>query len=359
MNFHGGCDRDGVIDFSVNIPPLAYPETLKNAVADAAESLRYYPQTNAEGARDILADVLGIEKDELLLGNGATELIYLAMRALKPNRAVILEPTFTEYRRALSLVGSDILDYSYRIEPELGRCTLDEVGLEQLIHVSGADLLMLCNPNNPTGNALLPDWILTCAEKFKDQGLRIVLDESFIDFLPERQSEAVLRQYIECGRILVIRSMTKTYEVPGIRLGYAAAGTELINRLLAYKEPWSVNVFAQAAVPVLMAQEAYLEALRQWCQTERAFFKSAFQSMPGVHAFESHANYVLIYANPKRFGRTQTIQAALLKHQVYLRPCLDFRGLGEGYFRIAYRTHDENKQLIQILWEVLQNDKYK
>ena len=352
MNFHGGqSPKDIRLDFSVNIPRLPYSEKLKRTWIQSIEKLYDYPEIDGKTAREALGKMLGLSRDQILLGNGATDLIYFVARVFSFNRTMILEPTFTEYRRALCLQRSEVFSYAYQevTHEGLHRFKVDPVLLAESINAKRCEALFVCNPNNPTGQLLGADFFKILLAHIKIPTFTLIIDESFIDFSVYGAYLEEMKALSKGAQLIQIRSMTKTYAVPGLRIGYLTSNESLIQKMVAYREPWTLNRFALDSIPVLISEPRYLNAIRSWCQDEYVYLKMALLAFSELRVYESDANFILVKLLK---GDPEVFHHALMSSGIYLRTCYDFEGLGAAYFRIAIRQRNDHLELIKILGRI-------
>ena len=348
MNFHGGqFKRDGLIDFSVNIPHLPLEDTYKKLLIHSIELLDSYPEIDGKQARQALSVYLNWPVDQIVLGNGATDLIYLLSRALTFKRAMVLEPTFTEYRRALIQSGTTV--YDYLLESDIG-FYLNTEKLAEAINTMGCEALFICNPNNPTGQLFTPSQIESILQRVAIESFILVIDESFIEFKEKPEHHEAMRQLMACYNILVIRSMTKTFCVPGLRIGYLFGNESCVKAIKQFRDPWALNRFALESIPYFLADQRHLKQLQNWCDVESTYMLAALSKFERVEVFDGQANFVLIklnHPNPTKWHES------LIHKGIYLRTCLDFCGLGASYFRIAIKDRLSNDALIDAMKETL------
>ncbi len=348
MNFHGGqFKRDGLSDFSVNIPYLPLEETYKNLLIRSIDKLGNYPEIDGKQAREALSYYLNWPVDQIVLGNGATDLIYLVSRALKFKSAMVLEPTFTEYRRALAQSGTTV--YDYVLESDTG-FYLNCEKLAEAINTTGCNALFICNPNNPTGQLFTPSEIESILQSVMIEPFLLVIDESFIEFKERPEHHEAMRQLMARYNILVIRSMTKTFCVPGLRIGYLFGNEVCIELVKSFRDPWALNRFALESIPYFLADKRHLEQLQNWCDVESTYMSATLSKFERIEVFDGKANFVLIklnHPNPIKWHE------ALIQKGFYLRTCLDFSGLGASYFRIAIKDRLSNDALIDAMKETL------
>jgi threonine-phosphate decarboxylase len=333
---------DGFLDFSANINPLGPPAT---ALAAGVEALRekagHYPDLHYPELRAALAGYLGVPAGTVLPTNGGAEALFLAARTAAEGpgrRALLLEPTFSEYAVAARAAGLEVVrviawppEKSFRLD----LAVLDHA-LEGL---SDIGLVFLCNPNNPTGDAVPREEVLSLAGRVREAGAVLVVDEAFADFVPG------LSVASEVGEALfVARSFTKFFAVPGLRLGCLV--TSDVERVRAFQPSWSVNAVA-AAVGISAAKEAaFTEATLAEVALRRRQLFFALRELPGITPYPGAANFLLVQG-------PRGMPERLARRGILVRGCEPFYGLGPGFFRIAVRRKEENDRLVRTLRDVL------
>lgn len=352
MNFHGGqYHQKDVIDFSVNIPELEYPDGFEEVVKNALIQIRKYPDIDGKSAKIAIANYNDVGMDQIVLGNGATELIYLMSRSVKIKSATIVQPTFTEYNRALVQNNVEVNHFYLKQENEF---KLDKDALILHLIKTNSDLLVLCNPNNPTGTFIEMDVIEDIVRSVQNKDMILMIDESFMDFVSnyrfDRHQER-LNALMKSQPILIIRSMTKNFMIPGVRTGYAIGSKKIVSSMNILKEPWSLNALALACIPFLLQQSNHLDALRSWCHSEHQFMRSKLNEVDQITVFESSANFILFRLD---IGSPHKFMSSIIKGGAYIRPCEDFEGLDQRYFRIALRNREDNIKLLKLILEAIQ-----
>lgn len=351
MNFHGGIEtRDGLVDFSVNIPPLQLPKSYEEMLMGCVQTLHLYPDIDGGRAKQKLAEVMGLTPEHYIIGNGATELIYLLGRTFSDKRVLIVEPTFTEYRRAFEPFQTEIVHFETHVSEGF---EIDDEALVDAINRFQIDLVVLCNPNNPTG-------IFTDAERFEGILQRVdnseliwVVDESFLDFVTLEKAtryQSALLKLAEAHNVFSLRSLTKTYSVPGLRIAYGVGNAALVEKLNRYKEPWSINTFALKSLTYFLEDDTHLKRVAMWLESEKAFLTAGLLALPEIKVYEGAANFVLIHYA----GDAEAFYEGLHKAGVHVRTCFDFQGLGRGYFRIAVRLREDNVKLLSAMAKTLE-----
>lgn len=324
---HGG-SPNASIDASVNLNPFGPPASLDIVFSRARELAMRYPEIDAASARRAWATRLGIAPERLLVGNGASELISLAMRALQPNRVVIFEPCYSEYASAAESIGADVVRLDFRLEASAWSTPAGDYEPRE------GDLLVFGQPNNPTGHLTSPDMIvdLACA------GVRILLDESFLPFLVDADDLSMAAS--ELPGVLVVTSLTKMFCVPGLRLGLLVGDSETVERMSQLRDPWSVNALAAGAAEALARESEYLIRTRAWLAGARAELANMLAEIPGIRVCEGVAPYILVeLPEPVCAAELRDVLAA---RGIGVRDASTFIGLGSRWVRVAVRTPAEN-----------------
>jgi threonine-phosphate decarboxylase len=345
MKEHGGniyraSDETGIpvrdiIDFSASINPLGVPDSVAAVIRENIGLLVHYPDPFADGLSRDLAKHLGVPARSIVCGNGSTELIYLLVRALRPERVLIPAPTFSEYERSCVLnKGTSCIGH------ELSR--QDGFAIDHgrfVAGMAGCDMAFLCNPNNPTGRLLERAAVLDLARAAKAADCLLVVDEAFIDFTPDH---SVARDVEGNSHLIVLRSLTKFYALSGLRIGYGIFPDGIIPRIRDHKEPWTVNTLAQMAAAAAIKDRTYQERTTAVISAEKWYLEQGFRDL-GIEFFPSSANYYLF-----RSSRGNEV-ASLRNKGILVRDCSNFVGLDGSYVRVAVRSRNENSRLLKEL----------
>jgi threonine-phosphate decarboxylase len=335
-----GIAPEELIDFSASINPLGMAPGVRDALAGSLERLVHYPDKGAFELRERLAGYHGISADEVTAANGSTELIHLLPRILPGKRGLIVAPAFAEYAASLDRAGWEVdyltLDHRDRFAFPLSRLA------ERLSR--GCDLLFLCNPANPSGTLLDREQVREIMALCRQSGTFLVLDEAFIDFCEDQSAKALMVRH---RRGVLLRSMTKFFAIPGLRLGYAIGNSATIARIDACCDPWSVNTAAQVAGIASLADPDYPHRTRSYVAQQRARLAAGIDALGWAKAFPSQANYLLaeILDGPS----AQELRERLLVQGVLIRDCANFKGLDRSFFRVAVRLEEENRRLLELL----------
>lgn len=335
------------LDFSANINPLGPSPRAVRALKENLWLISHYPDPDCRELRAALSVHLGVAEECLLVGNGAAELIYLLARVLDIRRALVPAPTFSEYGLAVKSHGGAV---RYVPMEPAGGFTLPAARLLHLLPES--DALFICTPNNPTG-ALVERRVL---EELLDAAARcgrpVVVDEAFMDFVPERERYTLLPLAGRHPHLVLLYSLTKFFALPGLRLGVLAAPPELVRRLREAKDPWSVNALAQVAGTAGLADAEYMAATRRLVAQERDWLRERLNALPGIRALPGAANFLLVDVAGTGLSSTRLVDL-LGRRGVLVRDCANFPGLTGQYIRVAVRRREENRVLVEKLNGVL------
>lgn len=348
QNIHGGdiYSRQIRLDFSVNGNPLGMPDAAAQALREAAAHVGEYPDITAAALTEAVSRMLSgecgreIPEEYLLFGNGASELFLAIVRAFSPEQIVIPVPSFYGYEYAAEAAGSHI-EYVYLPE-ETGFCPGQEL-LQALTEET--DLLFLTNPNNPTGQLMNTEYLHQLLEHCRQQGIIVVLDECFVEFCEtdREQPKSMLGETWQYDNLLLVRAFTKSFAMPGVRLGYLVCNNAEFREKIRRQLPeWNLSVFAQrAGIACAEQAEGHLQNTVEYVKTERAYLRKGLEKL-GIRVVSGEADFLLLYT-------TQPIYDRLLAKGILIRNCENFRGLGAGYYRIAVKKHEENEVLLQEL----------
>lgn len=320
-----------VLDFSVNVSPLGPPPGVREALA--ALDLSRYPDPRSQQLREALADQLGVEPEQILPGNGSSELIHLTVRLFvhQGQRPVICAPTFSEFERAVELAGAHPYFWTARPERQFRWSLRNKPGVLDRVR---PPLVWLCNPNNPTGVYLSYDQVTALSSALV--GGPLLLDEAYINFVAQPWRSLDL---IESGRVIVLRSMTKDYALAGLRLGYLVAHRDLIAAAERLQPEWSVSAAAQAAGLAALHAGGYLDAMRQAVAEAKRYLVDALLGA-GFALTEGQANFILV-----EVADATAVRARLLRQGIAVRDCTSF-GLPQ-HIRIGIRGIEDCQRLVE------------
>lgn len=343
---HGGdiYTYEDMLDFSVNLNPLGPPRSVTDAAKRAVERTALYPDCRCGKLRRKLAQKQNIPEKDYIFGNGAAELIYTLALAEKPRRALIPVPAFSEYEQALGTVGCEIKYYKTK---ENNCFCITEDFLSELDE--SIDIVFLCSPVNPSGHVIEREIMLKVTQRCEELGIRLAVDECFMEFLPVPEEYSLLRETGRYRRLFILRAFTKIYSMPGLRLGYGVSSDgELLEKMARMRQPWSVSVPAQEAGTAALDEDGYVRKGRELVERERGYLENELRRN-GIKFISSNINFILIHTKINLFEEMN-------KRGILIRDCENYRGLENGWYRIAVRTHEENLRLADALKDI--TDKY-
>lgn len=352
-----------VIDFSANINSLGPSQRGLDALNNQLRYISHYPDATNDDVLNAIADTYGMDKNQIIVGNGAAELLYAICRLPGYTGAFVPAPGFSEYKEALEASNIPVRDIFYRPrEDDNGKPYFEvpylalETFAAELKGQDGRIIVFLGNPNNPDGTLLDKAHIRTVATMLKDANSLLVIDESFIDFVgndPLQDNEHSMRSLVnEFDNVIVVHSFTKFYSVPGLRIGAAYGNEKLISQLHQYIPSWSVNTLAQAYTEAALNDVDYIKRTKQKLNEERAFMYDALDVIEGITVYPPSANFILFKVNHDGIT-ANTINENLKKYNMIVRNCDTYVGLNNQWVRIAIKDQDTNIKLVEKLTDIL------
>ena len=342
-----GGDFSELLDFSANINPLGLSESIRQTLHTSVESIIHYPDVQGYALKQAISQYYHVAAEQITLGNGAAELMYILCHMLKPKRILVTAPTFSEYESAARAAGAAI-EYLY-LHPE-NNFTIDiQAMIKQLADI---DIVFICNPNNPTGTLLANIQIEQLLIAAKTQNTYVAVDESFIDFLQNDDAYTCRQLLAQYSNLIIFHSLTKFYAIPGLRLGFALANRSLTNLLHSGKDPWNVNTLAQNAGVTALHDHAYQQLSKEFIGKVKMELYYHLMEIPGLTPYLPSVNFILI--NIKDTNKTgEELQQAMANHHLLIRNCSNYPGLSSEYIRIAVKSPEQNSILIDSLKEII------
>jgi threonine-phosphate decarboxylase len=331
-----------LIDSSASINPLGLSRRARRRLEAELDLVRYYPDTSQHELRILVASREDIHPDTILFGNGSTQLLHLIPRYFRPRSVLLAQPSFSEYEAAL--LGLHCRVRHHLLKPSADfRVDPDKLLME--LRDGRPDLLILATPNNPTGVVIPAEILFKIVRLCQKQRTWFLADESFIDFTSR---PSLVREASRQQNLIVLRSFTKFFALPGLRIGYLVAHTCVTKELSSRIEPWSVNTLAVIAAAESIKDAAFSKKSLDLIAKERHYLFEGLAGLNWLAPYPSEANFLLVRI------KTQAIQASDLRRRleamrILIRECTDFRGLGEEYIRVAIRTRKENRSLLGAL----------
>lgn len=346
---HGGLHylksaKKDVIDFSTNVNPLGPPSKVVSTIKKNVKLISSYPDPDSKELKSAIAEYTSVDSDNVVVGNGANELIHLFADVFvkKNDKVVIPMPTFFEYEFACDKNSASI---SY---VELNDFVLDRESVIDAIDKE-TKVVFICNPNNPSGQLVDRSDVERIVSHAYNNGTLVMLDECFIEFVDEPEKNSFVKYVSEHENLIVLRTLTKAFGLAGLRVGYCIANKKISRILSKVKVPWSVNALAQKAATVALKDHAHLEKTRQLVREEKRYLFGNIARMKGFKPYRSDTNFFLI-----KLLNTDSLslQEKLLKKKILVRDCSTFTGMGTDFIRVAVQKHRENTLLINALKEI-------
>lgn len=349
MEIHGGniykIKRENgkeVLDYSSNINPLGIPKSFRNALFENLDNLVRYPDVDYVELKEKIAKFNGCKAENIVVGNGATEVLFLYMKNIDVKNIMIISPTFAEYQRGAEVAKKNIEFFPFEKDFSLDIKKLKEAS-------KNIELIVLCNPNNPTGKFQNLGKIGELVEYLEKSGKKLFIDESFIEFIDGWREKTAVN--LKNKNIFILRALTKYFAIPGVRLGYGISFDKLLlKRIEENREPWSVNGVAEIAGKVMLEDREYIEKTDSWIKKEKKLFFEELSKFRDIDIVKSEVNFILLKLktmNSKEFKNK------MLEHNVLVRDCSNFKYLDNSYVRIAIKDRKTNSIFIEKLKKVI------
>lgn len=348
MNFHGGDIyryNKELVDFSSNINPLGVPDSFRRLLLERLEDFTRYPDMEYLQVKEKIAEYLQVGDTGLIIpGNGAIELIYKLAAVSGARQVASLRPTFSEYARAAEAAGLEFVD--------IAAFNADYSGIDMDMLLSGIkprSLVIICNPNNPTGTLIKKKTMRDIAAALLELDCRLVIDEAFIEFTEDYPQNSMVDAVEEYSNLTVIRAATKFFGMPGIRLGYAVtADTATAKAVNDHMEPWNLNSAAVIAACSIFQDHAYIERSKAWIKSERGYLHEELGKLKELKVYPSEANFHLAEIIGGRMTAAQ-LKSDMVQRGILIRTAEGFKGLSEFHFRVAVKDRSSNELLIKAL----------
>ena len=337
-----GKNENDIIDFSSNVNPHIISD-LGKYVLEGLEKSRSYPDINYTNLRNNISDYIKVDSELIIPGNGATEIIYLLMKSIK-RRLAILNPTFSEYGRGAKLNNLEIIDFHLKEENNFS-IDLDEIQK----NMDKFDSLFVCNPNNPNGKVKDLNELL---DLMIENDKLLIVDETFMEFVGEEEKYSLINQIEQTPNLFILKAVTKFFGMPGLRLGYGVTSNkQIIKNIYEYKEPWTINSFAENLSNYLFKDKEYINGSKNYYINERKFMLAALRKISRLKVYDTDTNFVLIKLDD---DEANSLKLELFeKYNILIRDASNFIGLDKSYIRVAIKSHNDNKVLIESLRKIL------
>lgn len=340
-----GIPKESIVGFGANVNPLGISKKVQEEIAKNLHIMTSYPDRNYTTLRNAIGTYCSVNMEHVVVGNGSTELISLLIKHIHPKKALLLGPTYSEYERELELCGGK-MEYYYLSPENKFRIDLDAF-LSELN--DSIQLLILCNPNNPTSSAILTQDMKVILEHCKKLGIFVMIDETYVEFAPDVNAFTSMPLVKDFDNLMIIRGVSKFFAAPGLRLGYGVTSNEgFIKVLHTHQNPWSLNSIGAFAGERMIQDTEYIAVTRELIYTERRRMYDALLEIPELLTFKPMANFFLVKI--QREGITSyDIFEYLIKQGLMVRDCASFECLQGEYIRFCIMNPEDNTRLLNGL----------
>lgn len=341
-------EQSSIIPYASNVNPLGMSPMAKEALAANIDAIQTYPDRDYNYLRTTIAKYCGIEPEQLVLGNGTSELIRSVTTTIAPTKTMILGPCYSEYANAARMAGSEVVTYMLKNPDDF------EIDVDMFLKAlnDSIDFLIICNPNNPTSKVITKEQMNVILSRCQQLDIFVMVDETYVEFVKDVNlisSVSLTRKY---DNLIVLRGVSKFFAAPGLRLGYAVTHNEnFLNASMNSKIPWNINSYASIAA-VMFEDEHYINLTKSLIQTERNLIYSALSSRKTIKVFKPEANFVLIKLLKEEQTATEVFEYCLQKGFM-IRDCTDYEGLGDKYVRFCFMKPEQNDNMVNTILEIV------
>lgn len=331
-----------ILDFSSNINPKLIPN-LETYILEGLKECTSYPDINYTNLRKNISDYVGVNPKFIIPGNGATEIIYLLMKSIN-KRLAIFNPTFSEYKRSAELNNLEILHL------DLDKNNNFEIDADIVqANINNFDSLFICNPNNPNGKVKNLEKIL---ELIIENNKLLIVDETFMEFVENEEQYSLIKYVEKYENLFILKAVTKFFGMPGLRLGYGVTSNkDIIEKIYHYKEPWTINSFADNLSNYIFKNEIYIKESKEYYKNERNYMLNELRKICSIEVHDTDTNFILIRL--KENTANDIKEKLFVESDILIRNASNFIGLDNSYIRIAIKSHNENEIFLREIKKVL------
>lgn len=343
-----GFDKKQMLDYSSNINPFGSSEKAKRAVIDNIDDVSIYPDPEYKNLKSAICDYCNCNSENVILGSGATELISSFIKTVNPKSALLISPAYSEYEKELNKIECNTVKY---FADKNNDFEIDHVDLVQTVKGGHYDLLIICNPNNPTGFAFNKDQIKYILNSLPNTF--VMVDETYVEFT-DMNTYSSTPLVDEFDKLFVIRGTSKFFSTPGIRLGYGLISNDYIKQSINKNlDLWNINIFATLMGEAMFRDCEYIQNTVQKIKNERTYLLENLNSINDLKVYDSKGNFILCEIKSKRYTSNE-LYNKLIEHKIIIRNCVSFDSLDEYFFRVCILTPENNEFLIENLKNILQ-----
>lgn len=344
-----GIEKESIINFSGNVNPLGLPPSVKSAIADNIDACTNYPDTAYMKLRKAISDYTGADLEFITVGNGSTELISGYIKYVCPKKAVLISPAYSEYLKEIKAVGGKAHLFELKEEDSF------RINTENLISSisKDTDLLVICNPNNPTGSYITEDNLKIILDWCAENAVKVMIDETYVEFSEKDKKVSAIGLVSKYSNLFVVRGTSKFFACPGIRLGYGiCSDSKTIEFINSNKDLWSVNVFAEIAGQAMFTDKGFIDATLKLIKNERERFVYELGNLKELKLYDTQSNFFLAKITREDID-ADYIFSKLIKEGILIRNCKDFPFINEKFIRFCILDKKQNIRLIESLKNIL------
>lgn len=340
-----GIHKEDIVSFSANVNPLGVSPRLRETLSEHIDVITSYPDREYTSLRKCMAAYCGCDYEDILVGNGSTELISLFIQIEHPKKAVILGPTYSEYEREITLEGGTTHYYPLKESNNFQMDVPDFIS-----HLNDSiDLIIMCNPNNPTSTCITKKQMREILDSCKEHGIYVMVDETYVEFAPDIQNISSVSLTNDYNNLVILRGTSKFFAAPGLRLGYAITGNhDLIHEINTRKNPWTINSLADVAGETMFCDTGYIEATRSLIFEERERMYKLFSSSTRYKAYKPYGNFMLLKILDESLTSEVLFDRAI-REKMMIRDCSTFPFLDNHYIRFCFMNPEDNTRLAECL----------
>lgn len=342
--------KDSITSFSANVNPLGISPLLRKKLAENLDVITSYPDREYTQLRISIGKYTGCNPDYIMVGGGSTELISLMMKLTHPKKAMLVGPTYSEYEHEITLAGGS---YYYYYLSKNQNFSLDLEDLRDSL-ATDTDLLVLCNPNNPTSTALCQDELQALLELCRSRNILVMIDETYVEFASAYEKINAIPFLETYENLIILRGVSKFFAAPGLRLGYGMTSQSTLKEaLIAIQNPWSVSSLAALAGEIMYSDHDYIQATKEHIRKERQRIYEALGIVPGLKVYEPVANFILVEILRSDLTGFDLFEKAIQKG-LMIRDCSNFPSLSPQFFRFCFMSEEKNTELLSCIKEFME-----
>lgn len=342
-------EKTAIIPFAANVNPLGLSDKVKKTLQNNINCINSYPDRDYKKLKEAISAYTSADPSHIYVGNGSSELIRLCIEFFNPKKAVVVTPTYSEYERNITMHGGEVITYALDEEQDFH---MDVTHFIKQLD-SSIDMIVICNPNNPTSTAISAADMETILDACKLLDIFVMVDETYMEFHPKLEEYTAIPLVKDYDNICVIRGVSKFFAAPGLRLGYTICSNEVFYKVLnSIETPWNVNSFAVEAGKVMFTDEDYITETKNLIHTEQNLVYTALKSRKTIKVYKPESNFILVKLLKEDLTAKQVYEYCM-EAGYMIRDCSDYKGLGDKYIRFCFMKPGQNDKLVNRILEIV------